>query len=149
MHFVSGYLPQAGTWSSLWWLTSSPRFSKNFITLPKLPTAKETVGLLIQHVFPLHSLPEDIVSDKEGVLQATGGHHKPVVGVPSPEQWPDGAHESGPRSNPPVHDGVGPCLLVVPLSVSGLRSQLLGKLSDQSVPVPLRIPAPLVSAPQH
>lgn len=36
----------------------------HFIPLPKLPTALETANLLVQHVFRLHSIPQDIVSDR-------------------------------------------------------------------------------------
>lgn len=47
-------------------LTVVDRFSKaaHFIPLPKLPTAKETAELLILHVFRLHGLPFDVVSDR-------------------------------------------------------------------------------------
>uniref|UniRef100_A0A3Q2W0Y3 Gypsy retrotransposon integrase-like protein 1 n=1 Tax=Haplochromis burtoni TaxID=8153 RepID=A0A3Q2W0Y3_HAPBU len=42
------------------------RFSKaaHFIALPKLPTALETAQLLTNHVFRLHGIPSDIVSDR-------------------------------------------------------------------------------------
>lgn len=41
-------------------------FSKvaHFIPLPKLPSARETAQLVIQHVFRLHGLPLYIVSDR-------------------------------------------------------------------------------------
>ena len=41
------------------------RFSKatHFIPLPKLHLAKETAQLMVQHVFQIHGLPVDIVSD--------------------------------------------------------------------------------------
>ena len=47
-------------------LTVVDRFSKavHFIPLTKLPTAKETAELLITHVFKIHGLPQDIVSDR-------------------------------------------------------------------------------------
>ena len=40
-------------------------FSKaaHFIPLPKLPSAKETAQL-VQHVFQIHGLPVDMVSDR-------------------------------------------------------------------------------------
>lgn len=46
-------------------LTVVDRFSKmvHFVPLPKLPSAKETANLLLEHVFHLHGLPRDIVSD--------------------------------------------------------------------------------------
>lgn len=42
------------------------RFSKagRFIPLPKLPTAKETAELIINHVFRVFGIPQDIVSDR-------------------------------------------------------------------------------------
>uniref|UniRef100_A0A674NT72 ribonuclease H n=1 Tax=Takifugu rubripes TaxID=31033 RepID=A0A674NT72_TAKRU len=47
-------------------LTVVDCFSKavHFVPLPKLPTALETANLLIQHVFRLHGIPQDIVSDR-------------------------------------------------------------------------------------
>ena len=42
------------------------RFSKavHFIPLPKLPSAKEMSRVVIEHVFRLHGMPEDVVSDR-------------------------------------------------------------------------------------
>ncbi len=42
------------------------RFSKaaRFIPLPKLPTAKETAELVINHVFRVFGIPQDIASDR-------------------------------------------------------------------------------------
>jgi hypothetical protein len=42
------------------------RFSKaaHFIPLPKLPSAKETALTVVDHVFRLHGLPMDVVSDR-------------------------------------------------------------------------------------
>jgi hypothetical protein len=47
-------------------LTVVDRFSKaaHFIPLPKLPSAKETAQLMVQHVFRIHGLPVDMVSDR-------------------------------------------------------------------------------------
>ncbi|XDV17726.1 hypothetical protein PO909_023545 [Leuciscus waleckii] len=47
-------------------LTAVDRFSKaaHFIPLPKLPSAKETAVAVIDHVFRLHGLPIDVVSDR-------------------------------------------------------------------------------------
>lgn len=36
----------------------------HFMPLPKLPSAKETAELGLQHVFRLHNLPFDVVSDR-------------------------------------------------------------------------------------
>ncbi len=47
-------------------LTVVDRFSKatHFIPLPKLPSAKETALTVVNHVFRLHGLPVDVVSDR-------------------------------------------------------------------------------------
>ncbi len=47
-------------------LTVVDRFSKaaHFIPLPKLPSAKETALVVVDHVFRLHGLPIDVVSDR-------------------------------------------------------------------------------------
>ena len=47
-------------------LTIVDRFSKaaHFIALPKLPSAFTTAELLVLHVFRLHGIPIDIVSDR-------------------------------------------------------------------------------------
>jgi transposase InsO family protein len=41
------------------------RFFKaaHFIPIPKLTSAKETTQLMVQHIFPIHGLPVDVVSD--------------------------------------------------------------------------------------
>lgn len=61
--FVTGLPPSEGN-SAI--LTVVDRFSKSvhFIPLPKLPSAFETANLLVQHVFRLHGLPLDIISDR-------------------------------------------------------------------------------------
>ncbi len=47
-------------------LTVVDRFSKaaHFIPLPKLPSAKETAATVVNHVFRIHGLPADVVSDR-------------------------------------------------------------------------------------
>ncbi len=47
-------------------LTVVDRFSKaaHFIPLPKLPSARETAQVMVDHVFRIHGLPSDIVSDR-------------------------------------------------------------------------------------
>ncbi len=47
-------------------LTVLDRFSKtaHFIPLPKLPSAKETAATVVNHVFRIHGLPTDVVSDR-------------------------------------------------------------------------------------
>lgn len=61
--FVTGLPPSAGNTTIL---TIVDRFSKavHYLPLPKLPTATETANLLIQHVYRLHGIPSDIVSDR-------------------------------------------------------------------------------------
>lgn len=47
-------------------MTVVDRFSKSvhFVPLPKLLSAVETGRLLVQHVFRLHGIPRDTVSDR-------------------------------------------------------------------------------------
>uniref|UniRef100_A0A3B4VHR5 Gypsy retrotransposon integrase-like protein 1 n=1 Tax=Seriola dumerili TaxID=41447 RepID=A0A3B4VHR5_SERDU len=63
LDFVTGLPPSEGKTVIL---TIIDRFSKcvHYVPLPKLPSALETSELLIQHVFRLHGLPSDIVSDR-------------------------------------------------------------------------------------
>ncbi|KAK9539596.1 hypothetical protein VZT92_004693 [Zoarces viviparus] len=61
--FVTGFSPSD---SNTVILTVVDRFSKaaHFIPLPKLPSARETTDLLVQHVVRLHGIPADIISDR-------------------------------------------------------------------------------------
>ncbi|KAK9533156.1 hypothetical protein VZT92_008305 [Zoarces viviparus] len=61
--FVTGLPPSGGNTTIL---TIVDRFSKavHFIPLPKLPSAMETADLLVLHVFRLHGIALDIVSDR-------------------------------------------------------------------------------------
>ena len=63
LDFVTGLPPSDGNTVIL---TVVDRFSKtaHFIPLPKLPSAKQTAELMLHHVFRLHGLPRDIVSDR-------------------------------------------------------------------------------------
>ena len=63
LDFVSGLPPSDGNTTVL---TIVDRFSKSvhFIPLPKLPSAKETAVLVMNHVFKIHGLPCDVVSDR-------------------------------------------------------------------------------------
>uniref|UniRef100_A0A4W6CYI1 Integrase catalytic domain-containing protein n=1 Tax=Lates calcarifer TaxID=8187 RepID=A0A4W6CYI1_LATCA len=63
LDFVTGLPPSKGKTVIL---TVVDRFSKaaHFIALNKLPSAFETAQLMIKHVFRLHGLPKDIVSDR-------------------------------------------------------------------------------------
>ncbi len=67
MHFVEDFvtaLPPSQGHTVV--LTVVDRFSKaaHFIPLPKLPSAKETALIVVDHVFRLHGLPIDVVSDR-------------------------------------------------------------------------------------
>ena len=83
LDFVTGLPPSDGNTT---FLTIVDRFSKSvhFVPLPKLPSAKETAVLVVNHVFRIHGLPCDVVSDRgpqfvfnllEGVLQVCWSHH--------------------------------------------------------------------------
>ncbi|KAI3365323.1 hypothetical protein L3Q82_010413, partial [Scortum barcoo] len=63
LDFVTGLPPSHGHTAIL---TVVDRFSKmaHFVPLPKLPSAKETTELMLTHVFRLHGLPVDVVSDR-------------------------------------------------------------------------------------
>lgn len=63
MDFVTGLPPSEG---NILILTIVDHFSKavHFIPLPKLPSALETATLPNQHVIRLHSIPQDILSDR-------------------------------------------------------------------------------------
>ena len=61
--FVTGLPPSEGKTVIF---TIIDRFSKaaHCIALPKLPSATETGDILVQHVFRIHGIPADIVSDR-------------------------------------------------------------------------------------
>ncbi|XP_061786097.1 uncharacterized protein [Nerophis lumbriciformis] len=63
LDFITGLPPSNGNTVIL---TVVDRFSKmaHFIPLPKLPSALETAELLTRHVFRLHGIPVDVVSDR-------------------------------------------------------------------------------------
>ncbi|KAI3353833.1 hypothetical protein L3Q82_005048 [Scortum barcoo] len=62
LDFITGLPPSHGHTVIL---TVVDWFSKmvHFVPLPKLPSAKETTELMLTHVFHLHGLPVDVVSD--------------------------------------------------------------------------------------
>ncbi|KAL0162059.1 hypothetical protein M9458_041455 [Cirrhinus mrigala] len=63
LDFVTALPPSQGNTVVL---TVVDRFSKaaHFIPLPKLPSAKETAVTVVDHVFRLHGLPTDVVSNR-------------------------------------------------------------------------------------
>lgn len=91
LDFVTGLPPSDGNTAIL---TVVDRFSKaaHFIPLPKLPSAKGMVQLMVQHVFRIHGLPVDIVSDRgpvlvsvlEDILHPYWVVGQPVIRIPSP-----------------------------------------------------------------
>ncbi len=64
LDFVTGLLSSQGNTAVL---TEVDWFSKatHFIPLPKLGSARETAVAVIDHVFRIHGLPTDVVSDRE------------------------------------------------------------------------------------
>lgn len=64
LDFVTG-LPLSGGFTTI--LIVVDCFSKmaHFVPLPKLPSAKETAKLVLQHIFWLHGLLSDVVSDRD------------------------------------------------------------------------------------
>ena len=63
LDFVTG-LPSSDGNTTI--LTVVDRFSKSvhFIPLPGLPSAKDTASVMVQHVFRIHGLPVEVVSDR-------------------------------------------------------------------------------------
>lgn len=59
--------PQVLQWGHSSHLSCHPgaRRTRHFIPLPKLPSARETASLLVTHVFKLHGLPVEEVSDRD------------------------------------------------------------------------------------
>lgn len=63
LDFVTGLPPSEGNTTIL---TVVDRFSKmvRFIALPKLPSAKETAEVMLNHVFRVHGFPRNVLSDR-------------------------------------------------------------------------------------
>lgn len=63
LDFITGLPPSDGNTITI--VTIVDRFPKavHFVPLAKLPTASETAQLLVQHVFRLHVIPSNLVSD--------------------------------------------------------------------------------------
>lgn len=53
-------------------LTTVDRFSKAVHFVPKLPSASKTTQLMVNHIFQLHGVPLDIVSDRGPQFTASG-----------------------------------------------------------------------------
>lgn len=104
LDFVTGLPPSEENTTIL---TIVDRFFKmvHYIPLPKLPLALKTASLLVQHVFRLHGIPQDIVSDQGpssscrygGVsarrwerLQAFSGYHPQSNAQSVPSLTPQG-----------------------------------------------------------
>lgn len=85
-----GWISSSSSWNTVILMTVD-RFTKMayFIALPKLPSAKEMANLLIQNVFRLHGLPENVVSDRGP--QFLAGFWKEfwrASCTPAPGTWP-------------------------------------------------------------
>ena len=94
--FVTGLPPSE---SNTTILTIVDRFSKSvhFIPLSKLPSALETAALLVQHVFRLHGIPLDIVSDRGPRPDGAGSslcHRSPPASWSTHLPWKEYAHNS-------------------------------------------------------
>lgn len=83
LDFVTDLPPSAGHTTIL---TVVDRVSKmaDLIPLPKLPSAKETAELMLQHVFRLHGFH---IRFLEGVLLSPGCYHQFIIGILSSVQW--------------------------------------------------------------
>ncbi len=87
--FVTGLPPSNGKTLVL---TVVDRFSKasHFIPLPKLPSARETATIVLDHVSRIHGLPVDVVSDRgpqfvlnfgQNFLSTAGGDREPILRI--------------------------------------------------------------------
>lgn len=63
LDFITGLPPSQGNTAVLVIINRFSRAAR-FVTLPKLPSAKETAELVINHVFRVFGLPQDMVSDR-------------------------------------------------------------------------------------
>ncbi|KAL7848074.1 hypothetical protein AOLI_G00227920 [Acnodon oligacanthus] len=95
LDFVTGLPPSKRNTANL---VPVDRFSKacKFVALPKLPSAKETVELLLQHVVRVHGMPSDLVFDRgpqltsrlwKAFCQLMGASEEHEVGVSAAEQF--------------------------------------------------------------
>lgn len=125
-------------------LTIVNRFSKmvHFVPLPKLPTVFETANLVIVHVFRLHGIPTDIVSERgpqftsqvwRAFCKAVGC--QPVFWISSPVQWPNRAGKSGLGVCPALCDVSPSSLLVHSPTPDRVCPQLPGQLCHRYVTI--------------
>lgn len=74
-------------------LTIVDRFSKaaHFIPLGKLPSVLETANLVVIHVFRLHGIPVDILSDRgpQFAARTWKAFCQAFLRVPPADKWPD------------------------------------------------------------
>lgn len=80
MDFVTG-LPESD--GNMIILPIINHFSKmaNLVALPKLPSTRETADLVLQHVFRIHGLPLDIVSERGPSLRPRSDESSTLFGV--------------------------------------------------------------------
>ncbi len=64
LDFVTGLLLSAGNTVILSVVDRGFSKAAHFIPLPKLPSAREAAQVMVDHVFKIHGLPSDIVSDR-------------------------------------------------------------------------------------
>ena len=129
--FVTG-LPNSNGNTTI--LTIIDRFSKaaHFVALPALPSARGTADLLVPHVFCLHGIPSNIVSDRgpqfisrlARLLRNPGSHHKPLFWLPPPIQWSSRVSESGDGVYAPLRRLLQPFLLEYSITMGRVRPQL-------------------------
>lgn len=136
MDFVNG-LPPSNRPSVI--LTIVDCFSKDthFVPLPKLSSAVETGDLLARHVFCLHGIPRDIVSDRgpqftsrvwRCFCTALG-----ALVLSPPVQRPNGADQPEPEEHAQVRDGLTSSRLELLPAVDRVCTQLAGVSCVRSV----------------
>uniref|UniRef100_A0A9J7YQW1 Gypsy retrotransposon integrase-like protein 1 n=1 Tax=Cyprinus carpio carpio TaxID=630221 RepID=A0A9J7YQW1_CYPCA len=119
LDFVTGLPPSSGNTVIL---TVVDRFSKaaHFIPLPKLPSAQETAQIMVDHVFKIHGLPSDIVSDRgpQFYFSVLEGVLSPDRGLP-PVCRQDSIHRPMGKPRGPIRFLVA-CCVVLPLRIPRL-----------------------------
>lgn len=127
----------------------------HFVPLQKLPSAKETAQLLIQHVFHLQRLPMDVVSDRSPQFSSLfWTEFFWLVG-----ETPSLSLGFYPQSNgqteclnqdlevAPLNGLQGPCLLVLSTSVGGICTQHPAQFSHRDVGLSVCVWLPTPSVP--
>lgn len=127
-------------------LTVVDRFSKavHFVPLPKLRSALETANLLINHVFRLHGITLDIVSDRgpQFTSQVWKTFCKALGATPSlTSGYHPQSNGQAERATPrpwncsPLHRVQAPLLLGHPSAMGGVCSQYTNQFRYRLVPL--------------